>query len=104
MAIRSCRVAIRDRDGVDHTVQVTASTVYEAVALGLASIRGEEWVGAIPDGLNTVRVSVTNVPVEHSVKIQEFKTWLERGGGSPMERSERYRIREILGLNGSAAK
>jgi hypothetical protein len=80
MAIRSCRVAICDRDGVDHTVQVTASTLYEAVALGLASIRGEEWVGAIPEGLNTVRVSVTSVPVEHSVKIQDFKTWLERGG------------------------
>jgi hypothetical protein len=104
MAIRSCRVAICDGDGVDHTVQVTASTLYEAIALGLASIRGEEWVGAIPEGLNTVRVSVTSVPVEHSVKIQDFKTWLERGGGSPRERSDRYRVREILGLNGSTMK
>jgi hypothetical protein len=49
-------------------------------------------------------VSVTSVPVEHAVKIQDFKAWLERGGGSPRERSERYRIREILGVNDSAAK
>jgi hypothetical protein len=104
MEIRSCRVAICDRDGVDHTVHVTASTLYEAVALGLASIRGEDWVGAIPEGLNTVRVTVTSIPVEHSVKIHDFKAWLDRGGGSPRERSERYRIREILGVNGSAAK
>jgi hypothetical protein len=74
------------------------------VALGLASIRGDEWVGAIPEGLNTVRVSVTNVAVEHSVKIQDFKTWVQREGGSPRERADRNRIREIPVLNGSAAK
>ena len=72
--------------------------------LELASICGEEWVGAIPEGLNTVRVSVTSVPVEHTVTIQDFKTWLERGGGSPRERADRYRIREILGVNESAAR
>jgi hypothetical protein len=82
----------------------TASTLYEAVALGLASIRGEEWVGAIAEGLNTVRVSVTNVPVEHWVRIQEFEAWLQREGRTPRERADRNRIREILGVNGSATK
>jgi hypothetical protein len=43
-------------DVVDHTVTVTASTLYEAVALGLVSIRGEEWVAGIAEGLNAVRV------------------------------------------------
>ena len=104
MPIRSCRVAICDMDGMEHTVQVTASTLYEAVALGLASLHGEEWVGAIPEGLNAVRVLVTSVPVEHSVKMQDFKAWLDKDGGSPRERADRYRIREILGVNGSAAR
>ena len=31
MQVRSCRVTIRDIDGIAHTVEVTASTVYEAV-------------------------------------------------------------------------
>ncbi|HEU5406393.1 MAG TPA: hypothetical protein VFU48_01400 [Nitrospira sp.] len=52
MPVRSCRVAILDLDGVEDTVQVSAATLYEAVALGLASLQGEEWVGAIPEGLN----------------------------------------------------
>jgi len=98
MLVRSCHVTIRDVEGVDHVTQVTASTLYEAVALGLASLRGEEWVSAISEGLNAVRVSVTNVPVEHCVKIQDFNTWLRRDGGTPRERADRSRIREILGI------
>jgi hypothetical protein len=34
-------------DSVSHTVEVTAATLYEAVAQGLATIRGNEWVAGI---------------------------------------------------------
>jgi hypothetical protein len=47
MAMRSCRVTIQDLDGVVHTVEATASTLYEAVAQGLAAIRGREWVAGV---------------------------------------------------------
>jgi hypothetical protein len=40
----------------------------------------------IPEGLNTVKVSVLNIPVEHSVRIQYFNAWLQREGGNPRER------------------
>ena len=36
-----------DLDGVAHTVEVTASTLYEAVAQGLVAIRGREWVAGV---------------------------------------------------------
>jgi hypothetical protein len=98
MSFRSCKVTIRDLDSVDHTVQVTAETLYEAVALGLASIRSEEWVMGIPEGLNSVKVSVQNVPVEHCVKLKDFNSWLQRNGGTPKDLSGRKRIRKILGL------
>ena len=85
-------------EGVAHTVDVTAATLYEAVALGLAAIRSDNWVVGIPEGLNAVRVSVRDVPVEHQVKLQDFLKWTERRGGSPRETVERLRIREIIGL------
>jgi hypothetical protein len=81
-----------------HSVEVTASTLYEAVALGLAEIRGQDWAGEIPEGLNTVDVSVSAVPVTHSVKIQDFNRWLNRNGGAPQEITQRHHIRQILGL------
>jgi hypothetical protein len=47
MPVRSCRVTIQDMDGVAYTVEVTAATLYEAVAQGLAAIRCNEWVAGI---------------------------------------------------------
>jgi hypothetical protein len=98
MAVKSCRVTVTDLEGISHTAQVTATSLYEAVALGLAAVRGHEWVAGIPHGLVTVRVSVTNVPVEHAVKVQDLTRWLEKKGGSPREVMDRDRIRAILGL------
>ena len=98
MPVRSCRVTIRDMEGVEHTAQVTAATLYEAVAPGLKSLTGEEWVSGIAQGLNVARVSVTTIPVEHCVKLQDFNAWLSKEGGSPRETSDRRRIREILGF------
>jgi hypothetical protein len=98
MPVRSCRVTIQDMEGVSHTVEVTATTLYEAVALGLAAVRGNEWVVGIAQGFNPVKVRVTDVPVEHEVKLMDFTKWLERKGGSPREVSDRNKIRDILRL------
>jgi hypothetical protein len=98
MAFRLCRVTVRDLEGVRHSADVTASTLYEAVALGLAAIRGEEWAGEIAEGLNCVEVTVTAVPVTHSVTMQDFKKWLDRKGGAPKEVTHRESLRRILGL------
>ncbi len=98
MPVRSCRVTIEDMEGISHTVNVTAATLYEAIALALKSLAGEEWVSGIADGLNVARVSVTNVPIEHCVTLKDFNAWLQKNGSSPREVSARYRIREILGI------
>jgi hypothetical protein len=96
--LKSCRVTISDMEGVDHTVEVTAATLFEAVALGLKQIRGNEWVEGIAGGFNTVRVSVKNVQIEHEVKMGEFTKWLERKGGSPADVTRKRRVRQILDL------
>jgi hypothetical protein len=85
-------------DGVVHTVEVTAEPLYEAVALGMAAIRTDEWVTGIAQGLNPVKVRVTNVAVEHEVRIMDFTNWLDRTGGSPREMSDPKRIKSILGM------
>src|SRR5260370_34347516 len=98
MPVRSCRVTIQDMDGVSHTVEVTAATLYEAVAQGLAAIRGNDWVAGIAQGLNAVKVSVADVRVEHEVKLMDFRKWADRTGGAAGEMSDRQRIRAILGM------
>jgi len=103
MSLRLCRVTVCNLEGVKHSVEVTASTLYEAVALGLVAIREQDWAGEIAEGLNTVDVSVTAVPVLHSVRMQDFNKWLSRKGGTPSVIRQRKHIRQILGLGGSDA-
>ena len=50
-----------------HTVDVTAETLYdEAVALGMAAIRTDDWVSGIAQGLNPVKVFVSRLRSNHS--------------------------------------
>ena len=57
--------------------------LFKAVALGLAVIRTDEWASGIGERLNSVKIRVTNVSVEHEVMLQDFTKWLDRTGGSP---------------------
>jgi hypothetical protein len=97
MAVRSCRVTIQDLEGIAHTVEVTAESLYEAVAQGLAALRRSDWVAGFQQGI--VKVSVADVRVEHQVKLTDFTTWLERTGvSSPREMIQRQKLRTILGM------
>ena len=99
MSVRSCRVTIQDLDGTSHTAEVTASSLYEAVAQGLAALRRNEWVEGIEERFGMVKVSVAEVRVEHQVRIADLMKWLERPGRTPREITQRLRIREILGMS-----
>ena len=98
MSVRSCRVTIQDLEGVTHTVDVTAESLYEAIAQGLAALRGREWIAGLQQqGL--VRVSVSDVHVEHHVRLADFAQWLEKPGAkSPRELVQRKRARSVLGM------
>ena len=98
MPIRPCRVTIQDTDGVSHTVEVMAATLYEAVTRGLAALRGNEWVAGIAQDPSVVNVSVADVRVEYEVKFADFIKWLDRLPRSPRNVSARYEIRSILGM------
>ena len=81
---------------VAHTVDVTAETLYEAVAAALTALQQDSWVGEIAQGLNTVSVLVQQPPVKHEVKMKDFLSWLGRQGGSPVEVMLRERVRKLL--------
>jgi hypothetical protein len=95
--VRSCRVTIKDTQDITHSVEVTAETLYEAVALGLKALRGRDWVEPIREG--TVHVAVAEVPVKHTVQLRDFNAWIESQGRSPSEFIQRTKIRKILGLS-----
>jgi phosphoribosylformimino-5-aminoimidazole carboxamide ribonucleotide (ProFAR) isomerase len=98
MTARSCRVTIRDPEGIEHTAEVTADSLYEAIALGLKAIRESSWVEGIAQNF-AIRILVRDTPVEHTVEFRAFNKWLEQRGRTPREIITKSRIREILGLS-----
>jgi hypothetical protein len=96
MEAKNCRVSVFDMEGIAHTVEVSASSLYEAVAIGMRTIRKSEWAGTIPEGLNKMTVSVVSIRVEHSVLMKQFDDWLRRTGGSSADNTSRKRVRQLL--------
>ena len=97
MVLRTCKVTIRDIQDVEHSVEVTAETLYEAIATALAALQQDNWVAEIGQGLTTVSVLVQQPPVKHEVKMQDFLSWLNRQGRSPAEAILKQKLEKILG-------
>ena len=97
MALRTCRVTCRDSKGVEHTVEVTADSLYEAVARGLSALRDADWVGDTGHGQTTITVVVKQPELEHIVRMRDFEVWLRSAARSPAEMSLKTRLRELWG-------
>ena len=99
MSLRTCTVVIHDLHQTAHSLEVTAETLYEAVAQALAVLSDHEWVADIGKGLTTVTVTIRNPEVIHTVKIQDFENWLNRACKSPAETVLKTRLRQMLGMH-----
>jgi hypothetical protein len=97
VVLRTCTVAIKDLRDVDHSVEVTAETLYEAIATALATLQQDNWVGEIGQEYTTVSVVVQQPPVKHEVKLKDFVSWLGRQGRSPAEVMLKQKLEKILG-------
>jgi hypothetical protein len=97
VVLRTCTVTIRDIRDVEHSIQVTAETLYEAIAAALAAMQQDNWVAEIGQGFTPVTVLVQQPPVKHEVKMKDFLTWLGRQGRSPAEVVLKQKLEKLLG-------
>ena len=54
MSLKSCTVVVHDLNQTAHAIDVTAESLYEAIAQTLTTLRSHDWVGDIGKGLTTV--------------------------------------------------
>jgi hypothetical protein len=88
-------VSCCDLSDVEHTVEVTADSLYEAVAQGLHVFRENDWINEVGRG-QTITVAAAHPEVQHKVRIQDLERWLESQGQTPAEVSLKGRLRELL--------
>jgi hypothetical protein len=90
---KTCTVSFRDSDGVQHSVEVGAETLYEAAVLALKSFRQHD---CAPGPAAHLSIEVKNPSVTHTV-VARIEDWLNGGAKSPKEAIEKRRLKELLG-------
>jgi len=96
MAARPCTVILTDPTGVRHSVDVTAESLFEAAALGLAAMNAEGWANTDAPAA-TLEISVVQPVVKHAVSVQQVVRWLEGVTTSPKEAAKKKHLKGLLG-------
>jgi len=94
--LRTCRVSFRDTEGVAHSVDVTAQSLFEAGVLAIKAFRAAEWMPAGPGNATVLEVSVLRPVAMHRIRLQELTAWLQANGTTPKEQANKQRLRELL--------
>jgi hypothetical protein len=95
MSSRKCLVSMTGTDGIKRSVQVEASSVYDAAVLALQTLKQDSWSGAIAPGTK-LHIEVQAPTVTHEVTVHQLRRWAESSAITPDDRVRKNRLRELL--------
>jgi hypothetical protein len=87
----------KDSEDIEHTVEVEARTLYEAVGLAIERFRHCDHVKYEPQGLHEFTVESREPGTQHRLTRKTFDAWLRRPGGSPADVALKTRLKGLLG-------
>ncbi len=93
---RSCSVSFTDSEGITHTVEITASSLFEAAVVAMAEFRRHGFADTTFGLATTLNVRVKAPEASHVVSIGKVNAWLDRTGKSPREQVEKNRLKYLL--------
>jgi hypothetical protein len=65
-----CRVSHLDSRNIEHAVEVTADSLFEAAAVAIRAFREGALVDELPVADTELRIAVFTLPVEHRIRLQ----------------------------------
>ena len=96
MGLARCSVSFTDGDGLTHRTHVQAESLYEAVALAIASFRDDPLVPR-PSPTSEFTVVIERPVIEHRIRLNLVAKWAEgttREG--PAGTMKRQRVKALL--------
>ena len=88
----TCIVSYIDLDGLKHTVEVQATSLYEADALSISSFRKHD---IFPAGLAKLEIEVRS-SITHTITVKQLEDWLKVRPRSPKEMITKERLSAML--------
>ena len=87
-----CIVSFLDTEGLRHTVEVQAESLFEAAVLALRTFRHHD---CVPGALSSIDVEIRS-SVTHTVTLKKIHSWLNGGARSPKEAVTKERLRNLM--------
>jgi len=84
-----------DLGRIEHAVEVSASSLYEAVAQPRI-FRDNDWIEGIGRGQPPIFVKIKHPKIEHTVRVQDFERRLQTSARSPAEMVLKNRLRDLF--------
>ncbi len=94
MPVRACTVSFIGHDGIRHSVNIQAETLYEAVVLAIRAFREHE---CAPGSGSQLEVEARSPSVTHSVSMAKVQDWLQSSAKSPSDKIMKDRLKAWLG-------
>jgi hypothetical protein len=91
--IRTCTASFVDTDGLRHSVDVQAETLYEAAALAIRTFREHD---CAPGLASQLEVEARSPGVTHKVSMMKIENWLQSSAKSPSDRLLKERLKDLL--------
>ena len=92
---KPCRVSYKDLEGVRHTVEVTAESVYEASVLALSALSKHDWVENVGPGTK-LEIQIVEPNVTHMLLVAQLKSWLEQPARNPADVIKKKKLKAML--------
>ncbi len=90
--VAKCIVSYLDTDGLRHTVEVAAESLYEAAVLAICTFKEHD---CEPGAMRSLEVEIRS-SVVHTVTVQKVREWVNGGAKTPKDAVLKGHLQELL--------
>ncbi len=96
MSISKCIVRLKDCHDTEHSVEVYAESLYEAVLRGLSRLQDAGWESDTNETIKRVEVEIHQEPTKHIVDVPKLLKWVQEDSMYPAQQTRKAKLRKLL--------
>ena len=96
MSMSRCIVRLKDSHNTEHSVEVYAESLYEAVVRGLNRLAVVGWESDGKQTIQRVEVEIHQEPTRHIVDVPKLLKWIAERSTYPAQESRKAKLRKLL--------
>jgi hypothetical protein len=96
MSISKCIVRLKDCHDSEHSVEVYAESLYEAILRGLSRLQDVGWESDANETTKRVEVEIHQEPTRHIVDVPKLLKWVKEDSMYPAQQTRKVKLRKLI--------